>query len=173
MRVRKCTNDCFFPVNYSALCGTIEGIVPVDHPDKSMAGCASFLPAHIQQDFVEYAERQMLKDMIPYHLFNVVVYAKNTSDIIASAVRRRDQGEEMNINISWKEARETTFRNIKESYGDAEVEAILEKVGTNDVAADGDPEEIIEHVQTTTLAIRDMVHTKYAEELADDDYAIL
>ena len=58
--------------------GVIEGIVPKDHEDERVAGAASFIPSFRVQEFLNYAERLMLKTIIPEDLFDSVVEIKRT-----------------------------------------------------------------------------------------------
>ena len=56
--------------------GVVEGIVPVNHDNSQIAGQASFLPAYRIREFVDFAERVMLEQIIDKDLFKQVVEMK-------------------------------------------------------------------------------------------------
>lgn len=37
------------------VCGVVEGIVPMNHPDPTLAGAAAFIPVHVLKTFVDFA----------------------------------------------------------------------------------------------------------------------
>ena len=47
----------------------VEGIVPDSHEDKNIAGAASFIPSFRLREFIDFAERIMLKEILPKHVF--------------------------------------------------------------------------------------------------------
>jgi len=61
--------------------GVIEGIVPINHENKELAGMASFLPSYRIREFVDYAERIMLEQIIDEDLFQKVVELKEKKDV--------------------------------------------------------------------------------------------
>lgn len=56
--------------------GVVEGIVPTNHENKDLAGLASFLPSYRIREFVDFAERIMLEQIIDEELFRRVVEMK-------------------------------------------------------------------------------------------------
>lgn len=61
--------------------GVVEGIVPINHENKELAGMASFLPSYRIREFVDYAERIMLEQIIDEDLFQKVVELKEKKDV--------------------------------------------------------------------------------------------
>lgn len=56
--------------------GVVEGIVPVNHENSQIAGQASFIPTYRIREFVDFAERVMLEQIIDEDLFKRVVEMK-------------------------------------------------------------------------------------------------
>jgi hypothetical protein len=56
--------------------GVVEGIVPMNHDNSKIAGQAAFLPAYRIREFVDFAERVMLEQIIDEDLFKRVVEMK-------------------------------------------------------------------------------------------------
>ena len=44
--------------------GVVEGIVPIDHENKELAGLASFIPAYRMREFIDQAERFMIGQIL-------------------------------------------------------------------------------------------------------------
>ena len=42
-------------------CGTVEGIVPLDNPNKDIAGTAAFQPSYMMKLFVDFVERNLVE----------------------------------------------------------------------------------------------------------------
>lgn len=57
--------------------GIVEGIVPLNHENKRLAGAAAFLPSPVLREFITWAERAMLQQIVPEQLFNKIVDVKN------------------------------------------------------------------------------------------------
>ena len=60
--------------------GVVEGIVPTNHESRELAGLASLLPSYRVREFVDYAERIMLEQIIDKDLFVKVVDLKEKKD---------------------------------------------------------------------------------------------
>ncbi|KAL7542972.1 hypothetical protein ACHAXR_012274 [Thalassiosira sp. AJA248-18] len=60
--------------------GVVEGIIPTNHENKDLAGLASFLPFYRIREFVDFAERLMLEQIIDDELFKRVVDIKEKKD---------------------------------------------------------------------------------------------
>jgi hypothetical protein len=58
----------------------VEGIVPTNHESRELAGLASLLPSYRVREFVDYAERIMLEQIIDKDLFGKVVDLKEKKD---------------------------------------------------------------------------------------------
>lgn len=56
--------------------GVIEGIVPTNHENAEIAGAASFLPFYRMREFVDFAERVMLEQIMEPEMFQRVVKIK-------------------------------------------------------------------------------------------------
>lgn len=56
--------------------GVVEGIVPTNHDNSQIAGHASFIPSYRIREFVDFAERFMLEQIIDEDLFKRVVEMK-------------------------------------------------------------------------------------------------
>lgn len=54
----------------------MEGIVPKDHENKELAGLASFLPSYRIREFVDFAERVMLEQIVDEDLYRRIVDLK-------------------------------------------------------------------------------------------------
>jgi len=61
--------------------GIVEGIVPLTHDEKSLAGAASYVPSFRIKSFMDYAERHMLEKILPKDLFEKVVDIKDGKDL--------------------------------------------------------------------------------------------
>ena len=148
-------------------CGVVEGIVPVDHENKELAGSAAFMPSYILGSFVEYVERKMLRELMPNDLFNMCVTAKKTNTIGGGVYKLDDEGKSIGPG-DWQEACGEVRERMKGRLSKEEYEAWIavmeeeEKQITEILAKEGgDLHEIMERVRARTLAIRDMVHKEY------------
>ncbi len=74
--------------------GVVEGIVPTNHEEVQLAGLASFLPSYRVREFIDFAERFMLEQIIEDGLFQKVVAMKEKKDLRDSAY-----GTENNVNV--------------------------------------------------------------------------
>ena len=105
-----------------ALCGVVEGIVPVDSENKNLAGTAAFLPSFVLASFIDYAERSMLEQAMPKDIFADVIKAKETNTLGGGSTRiSKDDGEEG----TWEETYEHQVEMLKKKYSKEEVDAIL------------------------------------------------
>jgi len=74
--------------------GVVEGIVPINHEDSRLAGLASFLPSYRIREFVDFAERVMLQQIVPEELFERVVALKK-QESVKNTVYRGGVGNEL------------------------------------------------------------------------------
>jgi len=72
--------------------GVVEGIVPLDHQSQELAGLASFLPSYRIREFVDFAERIMLEQIIDNDLFRKVVGLKQKKDQRGTTYRTEPEG---------------------------------------------------------------------------------
>lgn len=146
------------------LCGVVEGIVPTDHANKKLAGSAAFIPSFQLAAFVEYCERQMLQQIMPADLFQMVVTAKKTNSVTGEGPTRRDS--EGNVHeTNWDEAHSALIDNLKQKYSPEEVESFLQIVrNERDEAVrimeeeGGDVDDVVARVREKTL---EQIHEAY------------
>ena len=105
------------------LCGVVEGIVPVDHENKNIAGSAAFLPSFVLASFIDYAERFMLEQMMPKDIFQSVVKAKATNTIGGGSMNI--PGGPPSEEAGWEEAYGRQVEAMKKQYSKEEMDAIL------------------------------------------------
>jgi hypothetical protein len=144
------------------LCGTVEGIVPVTHKNKLLAGSAAFMPSHVMKQFIDFVERGLLEQMMPPDLFQMVVTAKKTNSIGGGVFKPDGKGGHEDSN--WEEAYDIALENLRKRYSPQEVEAILQTVERErDEVLEimdkegGDMDEIMERVRLKTLQMREMI----------------
>lgn len=63
------------------VCGVVEGIVPMEHPESQLAGAAAFIPPHTLESFVDWAECFMLQQIVPEKLFDKIQLIKEGKDL--------------------------------------------------------------------------------------------
>lgn len=155
------------------LCGTVEGIVPIDHKDKRLAGSAAFMPSYMMQAFVDYVERGLLEQMMPKDLFQMVVTAKKTNSIGGGVFQADGKGNYEESD--WEQAYDTILDNLKKRYSPDEVQAILKTVERErDEVLEimdkegGELDEVMQRVRQKTLQIRDMIHDQYMKEQSSE-----
>jgi hypothetical protein len=144
------------------VCGIVEGIVPVDHKEKDMAGAAAFIPYFRLREFINDAEKGMLQKIVPDTLFDKVVELKqgkslnerNTSlNIAGDQSLKRDAEEGLNMDRLY----EDMIESIRKSHSPEQVEAIIgtierEQEEVLDIVEreGGDLDEIIARVRART-----------------------
>ena len=146
------------------LCGVVEGIVPVNHANKNLAGSAAFIPSFQLAAFVEYCERQMLQQIMPADLFQMVVTAKKTNSITGDGpFRLDDQGNKQQAN--WDEAHSALIENLKQKYSPQEVESFLQIIRDERKEVlrimeeeGGEMDDIVAQVRAKTL---ERIHEEY------------
>ena len=178
------TNDRFFAMTPSPLpeglcgapavdakgrcCGVVEGIVPVDHENKNVAGSAAFMPHFILAPFIEVVERQMLRAMMDEDMFQMIVTAKKTNTIGGGIFKLKDDGS-YSSNTTYEEATDSMIESLKKQCSKEEFDAVMNVIeqerkeisrimkeeGTSDMG------EVAQRVRRQTLAVRDMIHTQY------------
>ena len=79
----------------------MEGIVPTNHESAQLAGLASFPPTFCIREFIDFAERVMLEQIIDGGLFEKVVEMKERRDQQNTAYgREKEFVHEINIDDS-------------------------------------------------------------------------
>lgn len=154
------------------LCGIVEGIVPVDHKNEALAGCAAFLPSYVMKAFVDYVERGLVEKMMPRDLFQIVVTAKKTNSI-GGGIFRKDEKGNYTKETNWEDEYDRALANLKERYTKEELDSIMHVVQNerDEVikifdTEGGDLDQIIERVRFKTMQIRDMVRDQHAKSLS-------
>jgi hypothetical protein len=150
------------------LCGVVEGIVPVNHPNTKLAGNAAFMPSYQVAAFVDYCERQMLQDVMPPDLFRMVVNAKKTNTFSGATFKLDPEGNPRQV--SWDEAHDTMIDKLKQKYSAQEVDTFMNLIRDerdevlrrmDSEEDDGDVDEIIAQVRSETMAMRDKIHAEF------------
>jgi uncharacterized protein YfkK (UPF0435 family) len=144
------------------LCGTVEGIVPVTHKNKQLAGSAAFMPSQVMKPFIDYVQRGLLEKMMPEDLFQMVVTAKKTNSIGGGVFKPDGRGGYKDSD--WEEAYDVALENLKRRYSPQEVDAIMQTVARErDEVLDimdkegGDMGEIMQRVRLKTYQMREMI----------------
>jgi len=151
-------------------CGVVEGIVPVTHENKALAGSAAFMPSYVLEAFVEYVERQMLQELLPDDMFQMCVKTKKTNTIGGGMFKVSDKGDvdETTMEESYKGMAD----EIKSKLSKEEYEAYMailedEKEKVKDLLikrGGGNISEIMQEVRSQTLAVQQMVHDQYRKQ---------
>jgi hypothetical protein len=152
------------------LCGTVEGIVPVDHKDERLAGSAAFIPSYVLASFVDYVERGLLQLIMPEDLFQMAVTAKKTNSI-GGGLFKADKDGNYTKETNWEEAHDRALKALKKRYTQKEVDAILDTVAEESKEVleimdreGGDMDEIVQRVRAKTMQIRAMVRDQYEKK---------
>jgi hypothetical protein len=151
------------------LCGTVEGIVPVNHKNEKLAGCAAFLPSFVMKVFIDFVERGLIEKMMPSDLFRMVVTAKKTNSI-GGGMFKKDKNGNYTAETNWEDEYDKALATLKQRYTKQEVDAIMDVVrNERDEVLQifnkdgGDMDEIIDRVRFKTMQIREMVRDQYAK----------
>ncbi|GAX21326.1 hypothetical protein FisN_1Lh161 [Fistulifera solaris] len=149
------------------LCGTVEGIVPVTHKDKRLAGSAAFLPSYIVQSFIDFVERGLLQQIMPKDLFDLVVTAKKTNSIGGGFFKKDKDGKYTGL-TDVEEAYDSALDTLQKRYTPEEYKAISKTIEDERKEVleimdkeGGELDEIIARVRAKTLQIREMVMDQY------------
>lgn len=135
------------------VCGIVEGIVPSDHKEKSIAGAASFIPYFRIREFVDHAERMMLEKIVPKKLFDKVVDLKEGKGLNENS----NESEQNQNSINLDESYGSMIDSIRKTHSPEQVEAILGTIEREQKEVleilerdGGDLDEIIAQVRTKT-----------------------
>jgi hypothetical protein len=164
---------CGAPVldDENTLCGMVEGIVPTNHSNVSLAGSAAFIPSFVLEAFRDFTERQMVQELMPPDLFAMVVNAKKTNSFGGGPLRLDDEGQAQESN--WDEVHSTLVQNLKQKYTNQEIDAFLnivrderEEVLRVMDEEGGELDDIIARVRAKTLKVRDHIHEEFRQSQA-------
>ena len=157
------------------LCGTVEGIVPVDHKEKRLAGNAAFMPSYVMKVFVDFVERGMLEQMMPKDLFQMVVSAKETNTIGPGSMRAPDD-DSIDEEVNWDELYDSTLEKLRKRYDGKETDAILKAVEDEREEVlemfdkeGGDMDEIVDRVRQKSIMIRRMIQDQIRKGQLDPE----
>lgn len=149
------------------VCGTVEGVVPVAHPNKNLAGAAAFLPSFVMQVFIDFVERGIVEKMMPPDLFQTVVSAKNSNSIGGGIFRKDENGKFTNA-TTWDVEYDRALSRLKTSYSKEEYDKIMDVIQSqrDDVLETfdkegGDMDKIIEKVRIKTEHLKALVQDQY------------
>lgn len=165
-------------------CGTVEGIVPMSHANKKLAGTAAFMPSFVMQVFIDFVERGLVQKMMPTDLFQMVETAKKTNTV-GGGLFKQDENGLFTAETDWEQEYDKAMARLKDRYSEEELKAIMHIVRDerDEVLKEmeeegGDMDEIIQRVRQKTLETKAMIHDqllKYMEtstsSLGDSDNA--
>jgi hypothetical protein len=152
------------------LCGTVEGIVSKDDPNKNIAGTAAFMPSYVVRAFVDNVERNLCRAVMPPDLFTQVNNLKTTGTIGSVGFFKQDNKGTYTVPVSVGDAFEETMRKYEEKYTEKEMQAIRfmideerEQVLKIYEKEGGDLDDIIARVRAETIAIHEYMRENYKE----------
>lgn len=135
------------------VCGIVEGIVPIDHEEKTIAGAASFIPYFRIREFVDHAERMMLEKIVPKNLFDKVVQLKEGKGLNENSNESYSNQNAINLDESYG----NMINSIRKTHSPEQVEAILGTIEREQQEVleilekdGGDLDEIIAQVRAKT-----------------------
>lgn len=67
----------------AVVCGMVEGIVPADHPDESLAGAAVFVESQDIRDFLTGVESGVVKPVIGGEIMKFITMDQNPEKLDA------------------------------------------------------------------------------------------
>ncbi len=146
------------------VCGIVEGIIPNDHENEKMAGAASFIPSFRLREFIDYAERMMLENILPKEVYQKVVNLKagkplhyNTNIDLTSDDGMSNASTEDEEAFNLDEAYNSAIEGVKKSNKPEQTKAILSTIEREQQEVidmiereGGDLDEIIAKVRART-----------------------
>lgn len=152
-------------------CGTVEGIVPMSHANKKLAGTAAFMPSFVMQVFIDFVERGLVESMMPADLFQMVETAKKTNTI-GGGIFRQDEHGTFTTETNWEQEYDKAMSRLKERYSERELTAIMNVVRDerDEVLKEleeqgGDMDDIIQRVRQKTMETKAMIHDQIVKHL--------
>jgi hypothetical protein len=178
--------------------GVVEGIVPPNHENTELAGAASYLPAYRVREFVDFAERIMLEQIVDADVFQRVVDIKERKveskgtvygdDQMNSQSSKDDEMDDPNITTNMEgisddedtpnidKAHQEIVSSLHKHHTPEEVNAILatverEKKEVIEILEKegGDVDEVIAKVRLRTYEERDRVLKELQEQVEIGD----
>ena len=144
------------------VCGIVEGIVPLDHRVKEMAGAAAFIPYFRLRHFVDDAEKGMLQNIVPKTLFDKVVELKqgralNEKNATVNVAGHQSLNRKTEQVLDMDRMYDDMIQSIRKTHTPEQVEAIIgtiereqEEVLDLVEKEGGDLDEIIAKVRAKT-----------------------
>eukprot|EP00956_Cyclotella_meneghiniana_P003877 scaffold4681_cov72-Cyclotella_meneghiniana.AAC.7 len=178
--------------------GIVEGIVPTTHDNSEFAGAASYLPAYRVREFIDFAERIMLQQIIEPGMFQRVVNMKEQrpeskgtvyGDDAANDDGKSSDDEITDPNIlaniegisetddtpTIDKAYQEILSSLHKHHTPEEVDAILatverERKEVIDIMEKegGDMDEVIANVRKRTYEERDRILKEMQDEVEED-----
>jgi hypothetical protein len=152
-------------------CGTVEGIVPMSHGNKKLAGTAAFMPSFVMQVFVDFVERGLVQKMMPPDLFQLVEIAKKTNSI-GGGLFKQDENGAYTAETDWEQEYDKAMARLKDRYSEQELQAIMhvvrderDQVLQEMEEEGGDLDEIITRVRQKTLETKAMIHDQILKHI--------
>mmetsp|Transcript_21678 Transcript_21678/g.45414 ORF Transcript_21678/g.45414 Transcript_21678/m.45414 type:complete len:535 (+) Transcript_21678:1414-3018(+) len=142
--------------------GVVEGIVSSKHEDERLAGMASILPSYRVREFVDYAERLMLEQIIDEDLFKRVVELKEKKDHRGTTYSTRQDGEVHEINDSENDGRQNE-RNAEEDDDELPNDPNLR----SDIEGTSSEDADTPHMDSEYQAIVASLHERHTPEEVD------
>eukprot|EP00584_Thalassiosira_punctigera_P002844 CAMPEP_0172531550 /NCGR_PEP_ID=MMETSP1067-20121228/4912_1 /TAXON_ID=265564 ORGANISM="Thalassiosira punctigera, Strain Tpunct2005C2" /NCGR_SAMPLE_ID=MMETSP1067 /ASSEMBLY_ACC=CAM_ASM_000444 /LENGTH=601 /DNA_ID=CAMNT_0013315941 /DNA_START=23 /DNA_END=1828 /DNA_ORIENTATION=+ len=106
--------------------GVVEGIVSTNHENAQLAGMASFLPCYRVREFVDYAERVMLEQIIDEDLFEKIVDMKEKKDKRGTTYETGQDGDVYEIDKNDKRPMERKAEDDDKLPNDSNLRSVLE-----------------------------------------------
>lgn len=152
--------------------GVVEGIVPPNHENAELAGAASFLPSYRVREFIDFAERIMLEQIVDPDIF------KRAVDIKERKVDSKGTtyGEEQtNAEEDDNEIKDPNILANMEGTSDSEETPHLDKAYQEIVASlhkNHTPEEVDAILATIERERKEVIEIMEKGDVADMDEAI-
>ena len=169
--------------------GVVEGIVPIDHENRELAGSASFMPAYRIREFIDHAERFMIQQILDDDvLLQKIVDLKLQRESGPQTYGEQDLGDAAPEDLAALEGAgedpntpqlDEQYQNLLaemyKSYSREDVSAMLniverEREQVMKMMDDGaGMDEAIAHVRRQTIRDRDQLLNEIEQKMANDD----
>ena len=153
-----------------SVCGTVEGIVPVDNKNKNLAGSAAFIPSFAMQAFIDFVERGLVEKMMPRDLFQMVQTAKKTNSV-GGGIFRKDPEGNYTIDTTFEAEYDKAIARLKEKYTIDEYDEMMKSITQERTEVmeimdkeGGDLDEIIDRVRHKRLQLRTLVRDQVSKQ---------
>lgn len=154
--------------------GVVEGIVPPNHENAELAGAASFLPSHRVREFIDFAERIMLEQIVDPDIFKRTVDIKERK-VQKDKVYGEDQANAESSKTNDDEVNDPGILANMEGTSDSEETPHLDKAYQEIVASlhkNHTPEEVDAILATVERERKEVIEIMEKGGAADVDEAI-